>query len=82
MVEGHLMSLAEFLLLMNENQSALVIATIHTLNKSAAFQNGMIVPLDLEHPPVLLYGNCGIPFLLSILLCLTISSIIHKALRT
>jgi hypothetical protein len=70
MIEGHLLGLTEFLLLMEEHHSAFVIASVNPLNKSAAFQNGVIVPLDLEHPPILLYCDSSIPLLLPPLLCL------------
>jgi hypothetical protein len=43
------------------------------LNAPAAIDYCLVVPLDLEHPPVLLDGNRCIPFLLSVLLGLTTS---------
>ena len=82
MIEGHLMRLTEILLLMKEHQPALVIATVHALDESAAFQNRVIVPLDFEHPPILLDGDGGIPLLLPPLLGLTIGLIIFKSLHT
>ena len=54
MVEGHLLALTELLLLTEEHHPALVVAAVDPLNEPAAFQNGVIVPLNLEHPPVLL----------------------------
>jgi hypothetical protein len=48
-----------------------VIATVDSLNEPAAFQNSVIVPLDLEHPPVLLNVNGGLALLLPPLLGLT-----------
>ena len=82
MIEGHLLGLTEFLLLTEEHHSALVIASVNSLNESAAFQNGVIVPLDLEHPPILLYRDSSISFLLAPLLCLATSTLTFLFLRT
>ena len=70
-VEGHLLVLAEFLLLTEEHHTALVVPAVHTLYESAALENGVVVPLDFEHPPVLLDVNRSLALLLPPLLCLT-----------
>jgi hypothetical protein len=59
-----------------------VIATVDSLNEPAAFQNGVIVPLDLEHPPVLLDVDCGLALLLPPLLCLTNMLLVSLRERT
>jgi hypothetical protein len=55
-----------------ENSPALAAATPDPLNEATAFDYGLIVPLDLEHPPVLLDVYCRVPLLLTVLLGLTI----------
>jgi hypothetical protein len=59
-----------------------VIATVDSLNEPAAFQNGVIVPLDLEHPPVLLDVDCGLALLLPPLLGLTNILLVSLRVRT
>ena len=51
-------------------------AAPHSLNAPAAIDDRLVVPLDLEHPPILLDSDCCIPFLLSVLLGLTTSSLL------
>jgi hypothetical protein len=82
MIESHLLGLAQLFLLMKEYQPALVIPTVDSLDESAAFQNGVIVPLDLKHPPILLNAYGCIPLLLSPLLSLTILISTHFHQRT
>lgn len=71
MIEGNLLVLAELLPPTEEHHPALVVATVDSLNEPATFQNGVVVPLDLEHPPVLLNVDCGLTLLLPPLLGLT-----------
>ena len=71
MIESHLLVLAQLLPLMEEHHPSLVVATVDSLYEPAAFQNGVVVPLDLEHPPVLLDVDCGLALLLPPLLGLT-----------
>ena len=56
-----------------EDTAALTITSPNSLNAPAALDDGLIMPLNLEHSPVLLDSNCSIPFFLSVLLGLTIS---------
>ena len=82
MIECHLLVLAELLPPMEEHHPALVIATVDSLNEPAAFQNGVIVPLDLEHPPVLLDVDGGLALLLPPLLGLTNMLLVSLRERT
>lgn len=58
--------------LIEEHHSALVEASENSLNEFAAAEYSLIVPLDLKHPPVLLYVNSRLSLLLPVLLSLTI----------
>ena len=71
MIESHLLVFAELLPPTEEHHPALVVATVDSLYEPATFQNGVVVPLDLEHPPVLLNVDCGLALLLPPLLGLT-----------
>lgn len=71
MIECDLLVLAELLPPTEKLHPAMVTATVDSLNEPAAFQNGVIVPLDLEHPPVLLDVDGGLALLLPPLLGLT-----------
>lgn len=82
MIECHLLVLAELLPPTEEHHPALVIATVDSLNEPAAFQNGVIVPLDLEHPPVLLDVDGGLALLLPPLLGLTNMLLVSLRART
>jgi hypothetical protein len=58
--------------LIEEHHSALVEASENPLNELAAAEYSLIVPLDLEHPPVLLYVNGRLSLFLPVFLSLTI----------
>lgn len=58
--------------LIEEHHSALVKTSENSLNEFAAAEYSLIVPLNLEHPPVLLYVNGRLSLLLTVLLSLTI----------
>lgn len=72
-MKGELHLSVAFFNIGKEDSSAISIASPRSLNAPAAIDDGLVVPLDLEHPPVLLDGNGCIPFLLSVLLGLTTS---------
>ena len=57
MEESHLHILIASFCLFKEDHSALDKAAENSLDQTAAFQNFVIVPLDLEHPPILLNVN-------------------------
>jgi len=82
MIECHLLVLAQLLPLTEEHHPALVAATVDSLYEPAAFQNGVIVPLDLEHPPVLLDVDGGLALLLPPLLGLTNMLLVSLKVRT
>ena len=82
MIEGHLLVLAQLLPPSEEYHPALVAATVDSLNEPATFQNGVVVPLDLEHPPVLLNVDCGLSLLLPPLLGLTNMLLVYLRGRT
>jgi len=82
MIERHLLVLAQLLPLTEEHHPALVAATVDSLYEPAAFQNGVIVPLDLEHPPVLLDVDGGLALLLPPLLGLTNIQLASLRVRT
>lgn len=65
MEERHLHFLIASLDLLKEYHSAFDEAAEHPLDQTAAFQNFVIVPLHLEHPPVLLNLNGAECFLIS-----------------
>ena len=82
MIECHLLVLAQLLPLTEEHHPALVAATVDSLYEPAAFQNGVIVPLDLEHPPILLDVDGGLALLLPPLLGLTNMLLVSLKVRT
>ena len=82
MIERHLLVLAQLLPLTEEHHPALVAATVDSLYEPAAFQNGVIVPLDFEHPPVLLDVDGGLALLLPPLLGLTNIQLVSLKERT
>ena len=71
MEEGHLHVLAAVLNALEEDAPALDEASEGTLNQPAAPLNFLVVPLNLEHPPVLLDVDCCLPLLVPPLLGLT-----------
>jgi hypothetical protein len=71
MEEGHLHFLISLLGLSEEHKAALQAASEHSLDETAAFQNAVVVPLDLEHAPVLLDVDSGEALLVPPLLGLT-----------
>lgn len=71
MEECHLHFLISLLSLSEEHQTALQVAPEYSLDETAAFQNAVVVPLDLEHAPVLLDVNSGQSLLVPPLLGLT-----------
>jgi len=75
-MKGELHFSVAFFNIRKEDTAAFAIPSPWPLNAPAAINDGLVVPLDLEHPPVLLDGNRCIPFLLSILLGLTTSCLL------
>lgn len=71
MEEGHLHLLITPFGLSEKHHAPLVVAAIDPLNESAAFQNFVIVPLDLKHAPVLLDIDSGQALLVPPLFSLT-----------
>ena len=71
MEKSHLHMVVPLLSFPKEDYLSLVVASVHSLNKTAAFQNFVIVPLNLEHPPNLLDVNCSQTFLIPPLFSLT-----------
>lgn len=82
MIESHLLILAQLLPLAEEHHSALLAATVDSLNEPATFQNGVVVPLDLQHPPVLLNVDGSLALFLPPLLGLTNILLISSRGRT
>lgn len=71
MEEGQLHLDVALLKVLKEHHSALLEASVNSLNELAAADYSLIVPLDLEHPPVLLDVDGRLPLLLPVFLCLT-----------
>jgi hypothetical protein len=72
MVEGHLHLLAPLFYPAKEHHASFNETTEHPLNEATTFQNGVVVPLDFEHAPVLLDGPRCQPLLIPPSLALTI----------
>ena len=72
MVKGHLHRLVLTLNSLEEDSSPLLVTPEDSLHKATAFQNGVVVPLNLEHAPVLLDVDSCFFFLITPLLTLTI----------
>lgn len=68
MEEGHLHLFTALLCALEEDLAAIAKAPECTLNESAAPLNFFIVPLDLEHSPILLDVNSRLSLLVSPLL--------------
>ena len=71
-MESHLHVNIELLDAGKENASTFAISTPHSLDAATALNDGLEVPFNFEHTPVLLYVNCSISLLLAILFSLTI----------
>ena len=68
------MGLVAGLNFVKEDHSTLVVASVDSLDEPTTFQNGVVMPFNLKHTPVLLDANGSISFLLPILLSLTKSN--------
>lgn len=68
MEEGHLHVLTAVLNALEEDEAALDEAAEGSLNEPAAPLNFLVVPLDFEHPPILLDVNRGLSLLVPPLL--------------
>jgi hypothetical protein len=84
MIEGHLLWLTNLLPLAEKDHPSLVIASVDPLDESATFQNGVVIPFDFKHSPVLLDSNGSFSFLFPPLFCLTTHIIYYhpNSLRT
>jgi hypothetical protein len=60
MIERHLHILIDFLHWGEEHPATFLRASEYSLDDPATFQDGLIVPLDFQHPPVLLDLNCSL----------------------
>jgi hypothetical protein len=72
MEKRHLLRSFVFLLFSEEPHPAFGMPSVYALDESATFENSLVIPLNFEHPPVLLDVNRSGPFFFSVLLSLSI----------
>ena len=67
MKESELLASLVLLLFTEEHLTAVVEALKHSLYKTTALEDSLIVPFHLQHSPILLYIDSSLLFLLTIL---------------